>query len=768
MSMHPLILFALVALASVNILSAQPAPAGLTGYVELHAHPLANVGFGGKLVYGGPDIGSLLPSDPDCMRRARALSMPQALGHDRSTHAGWDPFNNPCGDSIREQVIHVVQMANNAANELADATGFPDFKEWPVWNDLTHQKMWVDWIKRAHDDGLNVMVALAVNNKTLADAVCGPCDGPTDDKGSADLQIAEIKAFVGRHADFMEIAFTADDLARINKEKPTKLAVVLGVEVDNFGNFNTLPTPPSDAQIKAEIDRLFAEGVRYIFPVHLLDNRFGGTATYEDLFNFSTQREDGNYWKMACECRAGDPSGCPPPSQMEEGNFHFSPFAPFVVNLLNVVTRVKLKTTFPPLPAYPVCGVQLSADKPSFTVAAAPGLPGKMSDALTFQVFNAGISLDPADTLTATVQLRDGSTLSPIAIKKTGDPLSPTWDKNPSTIGPFSLTTPIDVSTIAKITITLGTSKANSCPTLLNAGVATMGIVNPPTCLILQELSVLASTANPTGGFQGTIARAAFGQVNTAGLNDQGKALLKEIMRHGMLIDIDHMSDKSKQDAIDAAKKVPNSYPLNSGHSGLRGFFPAGYARAPNDINERSTSLAQYQEIARLHGMAGLGTGKSDAWQLVEMYKKVLDVMQPLQPGVSLGIGTDTDGFAPGMPPRCNPPIDVNDPKDFCLSPTENPSDHSTKRSISMVAYTDSFLISKVGDFPVHFDNDGNKTIGWDYNRVGVAHYGMLPDFRMDMATAPSGPTVVTNMNQGAEYFYETWKICEDRKNNVQ
>src|SRR5258708_5790215 len=299
-----------------------------------------------------------------------------------------------------------------------------------------------------------------------------------------------------------------------------------------------------------------------------------------------------------------------------------------------------------------------------------------------------------------------------------------------------------------------------------------MGIVNPPTCLILQELSVLASTGlgNPAGGFQGTVARAAFGLVNTAGLNGRGTALLKEIMRHCMLIDIAHMSDKSKQNAIELVKSGPTFDPLNSGHSGLRGFFPSRYRRGANDVNERSTSLAQYQDIARLHGMAGLGTGKSDAWQVVEMYKKVFDVMQPLQPAasLSLGIGTDTDGFAPGMPPRCDPPIDVDDATDSCILANEKPSDHTSKRSLSMVNYTDNFLISRVGGFPVHTDEDNKTTVGWDYNRVGVAHYGMLPDFRMDMATAPSGQAVIDTMNQGAEYFYETWKICEDRKSNVQ
>ncbi len=148
------------------------------------------------------------------------------------------------------------------------------------------------------------------------------------------MQLAEIKGLVNRHPKLMEIALTADDLARINKEH--KLAVVLGVEVDNFGNFNQLGMAPSDAQIKAEIDRLFAEGVRYIFPVHLLDNSFGGTATYVDLFNFSTDREDGHYWSMDCAPM--------PVNQTEEINYQFSPFDPILINLLNVVTRVKLES----------------------------------------------------------------------------------------------------------------------------------------------------------------------------------------------------------------------------------------------------------------------------------------------------------------------------------------------------------------------------------------------------------------------------------------
>jgi len=272
----------------------------LTGFVDLHTHPMANLGFGGKLFYGGVDVGSLLPADPDCHANVRATSEQQALGHDNSTHGGYNVVSNTCGDLIRSQVIHALQSGLGGADEHDDASGFPDFPEWPVWNDLTHQKMWVEWIRRAYTGGLRVMVALAVDNKTLGDLTAGPTDYPTDDKMSADLQIAEIKSFVGRHPDFMEVAFTSADLYRI--VSANKLAVVIGIEVDHIGNFQSA----DDATVQAEIHRLHGEGVRYIFPIHVLDNAFGGSAAYVHLFNVSNLREDGHPYALTCASIADD------------------------------------------------------------------------------------------------------------------------------------------------------------------------------------------------------------------------------------------------------------------------------------------------------------------------------------------------------------------------------------------------------------------------------------------------------------------------------
>jgi hypothetical protein len=550
-----------------------PPGARLKGFVDLHTHPLSNLGFGGKLVYGGVDAGSLLPADPDCHHNVRATSMQQALGHDNSTHGGVNFINNTCGDYLRAAVIHATQQGTpGAADEPDDSSGAPNFPNWPVWNDITHQKMWVDWIRRAYVGGLRVMVALAVNNKTLGDMTAGPGDGPTDDKASADLQIAETKEFIGRHSDFMEIALTSADLQRIVWSN--KLAVVLGVEIDDIGNLNTLGRPPGDAEIEAAIGHLFDEGVRYVFPVHLIDNQFGKTAAYEDIFNYSNRREAGHWWDLVC-----DPSI----------SYHF--------------------------------GAQKA-----------------------FQGFmaNAGV------------------------IAKLG----PGWD------------------------VTF-----NSTP-------------NYPNC----------------------------GQVNRFGLSAQGIEAIKDMMKRGMLIDIDHMSDKSKNETIEIAKSQSvgagagkiAGYPLNSGHAGLRDFFPPGAARSPGDVNERSMTAVQYQEIGALHGMAGIGSANSNAYEWIESYQHVIAAMgnpTAASSGAIGGFGTDTDGLAMGMPPRPG----------------------------SRVQYSRSFPISSSG------------TKSWDYNKLGVAHYGMLPDFLADARTAPNGANLVdNNLMYGADYFFQTWKKCEALKTAVK
>jgi len=114
---------------------------------------------------------------------------------------------------------------------------------------------------------------------------------------SGDLQIAEMKHFVARH-HFMQIAYSSRDLRQIVGQD--KLAVILGVELDDIGAFVWNRSNPSPAQVQGEIHRLYQEGIRYVFPVHVIDNYFGGTAIYQDEFARANRYHTGSWWSVGC------------------------------------------------------------------------------------------------------------------------------------------------------------------------------------------------------------------------------------------------------------------------------------------------------------------------------------------------------------------------------------------------------------------------------------------------------------------------------------
>ena len=559
----------------------------LTGWVDLHTHPMINLAFGGKLVHGGVDVGSLLPQDLTCHGPTRAVSMDHALGEDRPSHGGHDFLNFTCGDDLRKLLIHEFQVGNHALVTNNPGRGSPDFLDWPKWNDITHQKMWYEWIRRARDGGLRVMVSLATNNRTLGDAVSGNGDlGPTNDKASADLQIAEMKSFVGRHLDFMEVAYSAADVKRI--VQANKIAIVLGVEIDNMGDFNMLPpqlmvypTPAKDI-ITGEIKRLYNTGVRYVLPIHVSDNVFGGTAIYKDDFNTANLRETGHFWEMEC------------------------------------------------------------AD---------------VIDDITYTYTDVN---DPLRAVGAFVKLG---------------------------LDPFRHSGP------------------------------------GPVC--------------PGGGVGKSK-----GHRNMHGLTQQGIYAIKEMMKLGMIVDIDHMSHLSAEKTLEIGEQF--GYPIVSGHTGIRG--PQEGANAEN-----SRTRSQLARISKLHGMFGLGSDGVSKSTWARQYQTAMNIMgyptadptKAVYRNGAISFGSDLNGLVKGPMPG----------------------------GLSRTAmYVGGFQPS----------SSGTKT--WYYDTEGVAHYGMMADFVVDLRTAASneytgaegiplgvtGADLVDNhLNRSANYFWHMWELIEARKGNV-
>ena len=614
--------------------------------------------------------------------------------------------------------------------------------------------MWVDWIRRSFNGGQRVMVALATNSKTLGDMTAGgggfppqPNDWPTDDAASADLQIQEIKNFVGR-SDFMEVARSSADVYRIVKQD-NKMAVIIGVEINNIGDlgiatssnriiqgggggsggdiFGTIlgigggliggyvdpfggqvfgaalgafiggaagnavgqtdiganVAPVSAAALVAEVDRLWDNDVRYIFPVHLADNPIGGTAAYEDLFDVGNVYEEGHPWNLVCSLQ---------------------------------------------------------------------------SDGIIYQ-FN-----------------------------------SPTQKG-----GTQSTPSPIDLK--------LGTAEE------LKLGF-----------LVFQPLPIVCPLPLPSGAMSGT------GNVNSARLTMPGAAAIVEMMNKGMLIDIDHMSQATANDTISLVQQCDVDYPLNSGHNGLRNQYgvPVWNGSTGAIWSERNLSLGQYQAIGQLHGMAGVGSSNTDACSWMNQYNAVVGAMgnNPNGSEVIAGFGTDwvlVVGIKPRTSTTCN---GQTAPSNVQYSPAPGTSTTTTtnpeysacvKKCDATACNAEPFSVAAcrgctstcATKYPPTTTTTSTGPTGngllpmsslgtappWNYNNVGVAHYGMLPDFLQDVQSLPQGQTipsgtnldgstcmyrgpgllsgpcpqktlqngadVVKQMSYGAQYFYQTWRNAE-------
>lgn len=240
----------------------------LGGFADTHTHPFANLGFGGSLIFGDP-----------------GAPWTKGGGFENCRH-DWPGGG---GDVNKSLVTSALEPAGHAGEG-----GYPDFKYWPRFNSIIHQQLHVNWLKRAWRGGQRLIVFHAVNNALFARYFRKDSD-PTaaNDMVATYRQLAAMKTLVAKHSDFMQIAYTPAEARKIIEDG--KLVVILGVEVDALFACHEKPgliseqgvalhTPCTDGWVDQELDKLYKAGVRHVFPIHLIDNEFGGTALYRSSF----------------------------------------------------------------------------------------------------------------------------------------------------------------------------------------------------------------------------------------------------------------------------------------------------------------------------------------------------------------------------------------------------------------------------------------------------------------------------------------------------
>ncbi|HWA72790.1 MAG TPA: membrane dipeptidase [Polyangiaceae bacterium] len=257
------------------------------GFADFHTHPTSYLAFGGLQgihTMWGVAGGGIKEYVGNERRWAIARDLPACdVPHKRfnSHHGG---FAAPLMLNTAEQQTSTLlgDLGEPAISNAHGSQGAPTFADFPHHQRGAHFKYHITQIHRAYLGGLRLMSALAVHNSGLEYGAgwvtCSKGGSPTvETTTDKRVILAHVKAMQGLaelNKEWLEIAYTPAQARRIIREN--KLAVVLGVEVPQLG---------LDADVRREIEELYAIGIRQTNVVHGMDNDLGGTALFQDLYN---------------------------------------------------------------------------------------------------------------------------------------------------------------------------------------------------------------------------------------------------------------------------------------------------------------------------------------------------------------------------------------------------------------------------------------------------------------------------------------------------
>jgi microsomal dipeptidase-like Zn-dependent dipeptidase len=286
------------------------------------------------------------------------------------------------------------------------------------------------------------------------------------------------------------------------------------------------------------------------------------------------------------------------------------------------------------------------------------------------------------------------------------------------------------------------------------------------------------------------------GHRNKRGLTDCGRALIKELMGRGMIIDVDHMSAETlgNPQCVGALRLAQDKgYPLLSSHTFIRSVAfrdSDGLAWAPNPCtggaplrlgpvpSERGLTDDVVDGLGRLGGMICPGTasvgnvdftrsktfqklgfkqtdapsGSTIAWALC--YLLAVEMMSAAgQKSPRVGLATDLT-LTPGCGPRfgrlmgARPGLNVSSPRRPAGSRLLYKGDDGAPQ--------DALERHSMGT---------NGVREFDFNTDGMAHFGLLADFLLDVRRIGLSEEQLKPLYGSAESYVQMWEQCRATMN---
>lgn len=262
------------------------------------------------------------------------------------------------------------------------------------------------------------------------------------------------------------------------------------------------------------------------------------------------------------------------------------------------------------------------------------------------------------------------------------------------------------------------------------------------------------------------------GHVNRLGLTPTGRAFLREAMRQGFILDVEHMSERCTDEVLSLAEQA--RYPLLASHCAFR-----EQALEPGETSRKSKLATEYmktrEQARRLLALGGLlapitnqhelkdfpgGTVPNDCarssktW--AQSYQYALSLLREVGSG-GVAVGTDFNGLNQQPGPRYGPNAAYG-LKDDKKREKRRPVQQQLQRNHPPLPYTGNMYRTSVPFVP---SRAGSRT--FDFNTEGLAHIGMLPDFLRDLLHVGMTDAQLDPLFSSAEAFLRMWETCEAR-----
>ncbi len=260
-----------------------------------------------------------------------------------------------------------------------------------------------------------------------------------------------------------------------------------------------------------------------------------------------------------------------------------------------------------------------------------------------------------------------------------------------------------------------------------------------------------------------------------------GKELIQAFMAHGMLIDVDHMSNHSLDETLVLMQQAPGSeatpYPVVASHVQFFDLHPKEFT-GNKGRHERMRTWAQLEAIRAGGGMIAamlkddvqdtdlrgkkftfpyespLGGGpiaddcrhSSKTW--AQAFQWAVDVM-----GGPVAMGSDFNGIAGHLGPRFG--------SDACggweVLPPDDKAQERVRQELAGNRVQYPFMLPGFGTFGAQVT--GFRT--FDYNVDGLAHIGLLPDLVADLKKIGLNDHYLDMLMCSAEQYIRVWERAE-------